>query len=154
MKQLFVTIVFIIVGSIVLPKLPLGINDDMLGIFRVLCMGYAFYAVGNCLMLIQLYFADNKGALISALSFMSVSCVGTWVCGRLDTMYYGAGFWVGTVVFSIVAFIGLRLYLRRLLYHVLCSQPVVEEVKKGVFTNIASYSGARYEKRWRKELER
>lgn len=32
MKQLFVTIVFIIVGSIVLPKLPLGMNDDMLGI--------------------------------------------------------------------------------------------------------------------------
>lgn len=154
MKQLFVTIVFIIVGSIVLPKLPLGMNDDMLGIFRVLCMGYAFYAVGNCLMLIQLYFADNKGALISALSFMSVSCAGTWVCSRLDTMYYGAGFWIGTVVFSIVAFTGLRLYLRRLLYHVLCSQPVVEEVKKGMLTNAASYFGSEYEKRWRKDLKR
>ena len=117
-------------------------------------MGYAFYAVGNSLMLIQLYFADNKGALISALSFMSVSCAGTWVCSRLDTMYYGAGFWIGTVVFSIVAFTGLRLYLRRLLYHVLCSQPVVEEVKKGLVTNAASYFGSEYEKRWRKDLKR
>lgn len=154
MKQLFMTIIFIIVGSIVLPKLPLGMNDDMLGIFRVLCMGYAFYAVGNCLMLIQLYFADNRGALISAVSFMVVSCIGTWVCMRLDIMFYGAGFWAGSVVFSIVGFVGLRLYLRKLLYHVLCSQPVVEEERKGVFTGMEAYFNSRYEKRWKRQLQK
>ena len=36
----------------------------------------------------------------------------------------------------------------------LCSQPVVEEVKKGLLTNAASYFGSEYEKRWRKDLKR
>lgn len=154
MKQLFTTIVFIIGGSILLPKLPLGFNDDMLGIFRVLCMGYAFYAVGNCLMLIQLYFADNRGALVSAVAFMLVSCIGTWICRGLDIKFYGAGFWAGSVVFSITAFVGLRLYLKRLLYHVLSAQPLLVEEKRGVFTDMAAHFGNKYEKKWKKELHR
>ena len=94
MKQLFTTIVFIIGGSIILPMLPLGMTDDMLGIFRVLCVGYAFYAVGSCLMLIQLYFADNKGALISVLAFMFTSCGGSLIVRELDIKFYGVDIYV------------------------------------------------------------
>lgn len=154
MKQLFTTIVFIIGGSIILPKLPLGITDDMLGIFRVLCMGYAFYAIGNCLMLIQLYFADNRGALVSALSFMAVSCAGTWICSGLDIKFYGIGFWAGTVVFSLMAFMGLRMYLQKLLYHVLSGQPVFFEEKRGLFADMSVYFEKKYEKKWKKQLQR
>lgn len=149
MKQLFTTIVFIIGGSIILPMLPLGMTDDMLGIFRVLCVGYAFYAVGSCLMLIQLYFADNKGALISVLAFMFTSCGGSLIVRELDIKFYGVGFWVGTVVFSIVAFAGLRIYLNKLLYHVLSSQPVIAEEKRGLFTKLA----VKLEKNIRKNIK-
>lgn len=154
MKQLFTTIVFIIGGSIFLPRLPLGMNDDMLGIFRVLCMGYAFYAVGNCLMLIQLYFSDNRGALVSAATFMIVSCAATWLCAGLDIKFYGVGFWVGTVVFSLTAFVGLKIYLKKLLYHVLSSQPVLAEEKRGLFTDLSEYFGKNYEKKWKKQLQK
>lgn len=153
MKQLFTTIIFIIGGTILLPRLPLGVNDDMLGIFRVLCVGYAFYAVGNCLMLIQLYFADNAGALISGAVFMLVSCAGTWLCRGMGMQYYGMGFWAGAVMFSVTAFIGLRVYLKRLMYNVLCSQPVLAEEKRGMFTDMAERFEKKYYKKWRKQLK-
>ena len=91
---------------------------------------------------------------MSAVAFMLVSCIGTWICRGLDIKFYGAGFWAGSVVFSITAFVGLRLYLKRLLYHVLSAQPLLVEEKRGVFTDMAAHFGNKYEKKWKKELHR
>ena len=147
-KQFFATIVFIIAGTLLLPHLPLGMTEDMLGIYRVLCVGYAFYAVGNCAMLIQLYFADNKGALISVSVFMVISCVGTWLLRDGSLKYYGVGFFAGSVAFAIVALVLLYSYLRRLIFHVLCNQPLVVKEYRGMMTRLAEYFNRRYEKKY------
>ena len=136
-KQFFATIVFIVAGTFVLPLLPLGVTDEVLGIYRVLCMGYAFYAVGNCVMLIQLYFADNKGAFASGAAFMLVSCVMTWLLKDGASKYYGVGFLTGGIVFTAVSLLLLRRYLKRLMFHVLCSQPIVAEVRRGRLTDLS-----------------
>ena len=39
-KQLIATLLFIVIGSIVLETLPLGFNDTSMGIYRLLCAGY------------------------------------------------------------------------------------------------------------------
>ena len=62
-KQLIATLLFIVIGSIVLETLPLGFNDTSMGIYRLLCAGYGLYAVSNTIMLILLYFEDYTGAL-------------------------------------------------------------------------------------------
>lgn len=147
-KQFFATIAFIIGGTLALPYLPLGMNEDMLGIFRVLCVGYALYAVGNCVMLLQLYFADNTGALISATAFMLVSCIGTLITTRLDARYYGFGFLAGAVAFALVSLWGLERYLNKLMYHVLCNQPIVLEEKSGFFTELSEKLAKRYQKKY------
>ncbi len=149
MKQFFTTVIFIIIGTFVLPVLPLGINEDMLGIYRVLCIGYAFYAIGNCMLLISLYFSDNKGALASAAVFMAVSCTATWMLKNRSAVGYGVGFWLGAAAFAITAAVVLWKYLDGLIYHVLCSQPVLEEVRQGIFTQLAVRAQQRYRKRWR-----
>lgn len=148
MKQFFATIVFIIAGTFFLPYLPLGMNEDMLGIYRVLCVAYAFYAIGNCVMLIQLYFADNKGALLSGTAFMLVSCVGTFISGKQEIQYYGVGFLAGGVAFCVVSLILLKLYIDKLMFHVLCSQPVVKEEHAGAFTRIAEKLQRRYKEKY------
>ena len=56
LKQLLVTAAVISLEKTVLNALPLGFSDVMHGYFRVLCVGYALYAVGNTVMLILLYF--------------------------------------------------------------------------------------------------
>lgn len=147
-KQFFATIVFILAGTFLLPYLPLGMNEDMLGIYRVLCIGYAFYAMGNCTMLIQLYFADNKGACISGTVFMAVSCTATWLLKDGNVKYYGVGFLAGGVAFLFTALGLLRAYLRKLMYHVLCSQPIVVEVRQGMFTKLSQKMAARYRKKY------
>lgn len=147
-KQFFATVVFIIAGTLLLPYLPLGMNEDMLGIYRVLCVGYAFYAVGNCAMLIQLYFADNAGALISGMSFMLISCVGTILLKNADTKYYGVGFLAGGIVFAVVSLILLRRYLGHIMYHVLCSQPLVAKDRQGILTKISIHFNSRYKKKY------
>lgn len=146
--QVFSTIVFVIGGSIVLPMLPLGMSNAMLGIFRVLCVGYAFYTMGNCIMLIQLYFSDNIGAMISSVTYMLVSCVGTWLIRNKSIYYYGMGFWLGGVVFVILSLILLDHYLRHLMYHVLSEQPIVRSVYKGAMTKISKHYVQKYNEKY------
>ena len=135
-KQFFTTVVFIVAGSIFLPYLPIGMNEDMLGIYRVLCIGYAFYAVGNVTMLIQLYFSDTKGALISTTAFMVVSCLATWSMRTISTRFYGVGFLLGAMVFAGVALFLLFRYLDQIVYHILCKQPLTGQKKQGIVTRI------------------
>lgn len=138
-KQVFVTIIFIVLGTIILPLLPLGFNEEMLGIFRVLCLGYAFYAIGNSIMLMSLYFADNVGACFSAGIFAVGSVAATLLIMRLPMRYYGFGFVAGAALFMLTAALRLWYYQRRIRYYVLCSQPLVEEQRKGVLCKIANH---------------
>lgn len=138
-KQIFVTIMFIVLGTIVLPILPLGFNEEMLGIFRVLCLGYAFYAIGNSIMLMSLYFADEFGAFLSTLTFAVVSVLATLVLQFLPVQYYGFGFVIGTLAFMLVALFRLIYFQKRLTYYVLATQPLVQKVYNGPFTKIVDY---------------
>lgn len=147
-KQFFATIVFIIAGTMLLPYLPLGLDEDMLGIYRVLCVAYAFYAVGNCLMLIQLYFSDNRGAFMSSSVFMVVSCIGTYALKEKVITYYGVGFLVGATVFALTALALLYRHTKHIMFHVLCSQPIVAKEKRGVFAEIGEYFSKRYENKY------
>lgn len=152
-KQFFATIVFILAGTFLLPYLPLGMNEDMIGIYRVLCVGYAFYAVGNCVMLIQLYFSDNTGALISGTVFMVVSCGGTLIFRDYNIKYYGVGFLAGGIAFSLVALFLLDRYMKKLMYYVLCNQPIVAEVKRGKLTKLYERMEQRYEAKYPSQRE-
>ncbi|MBQ3029809.1 MAG: exopolysaccharide Pel transporter PelG [Agathobacter sp.] len=138
-KQVFVTIMFIVLGTIILPLLPLGFNDEMLGIFRVLCLGYAFYAIGNSIMLMSLYFADEFGAFVSTFAFAIVSIVATIFSQLLPVQYYGFGFVIGAFVYMLVALVRLMYFIKRLKYYVLSTQPLVVKEKDGLFTKIAKY---------------
>lgn len=123
--QVFFTILMIVFGSLLLPSLPLGMDDDMLGIFRVLSIAYTFYSMGNCMVLLQLYFSDEKGAMISTSIFAGVTVVVSLITCFMDVRFTGMGFLLGSFAFTIASFVILRKYLNHLLYKVLRSQPVV-----------------------------
>ena len=146
-KQLFTTVFFIVVGTLLLPYAALGFNSDMLGTYRVLCVGYAFYAIGNSIMLIQLYFADNKNALKGAFWFMLVGLTLTFLLKSGTSLFYGFGFLSGGMVFFLIAFLRLAAYLKKLKYHVLSCQPVFKAETRGVFTPLCNYLDERYERK-------
>lgn len=151
-KQFFTTIVFILGGTMLLPQLGMGMNEDMLGIYRVLCIGYAFYAAGNCSMMIQLYFSDIKGATISGVAFMLTSCIATALIKYLPIKYYGIGFLIGGLVYLAVSLFLLWRYLKNIMYHVLCSQPIMQSEIRGPFTKISIYFCDKYERKYQASM--
>ncbi len=135
-KQLFATLLFLVVGTLVLPKIGLGFTTEMLGIYRVLCVGYALYAIGNSLMLILLYFADNRGALLCAVCFAASGNLCTLLFCRWSSVWYGFGFVIGGLVFCVTALIRLMQYAGKLKYHVLSRQPIFLREQTGIFTRL------------------
>lgn len=153
LKQVFSTLIFIIVGTIVLPLLPLGFNNEMLRIFRTLCVGYAFYAIGNSIMLISQYFSDMKGALISTSIFAAVTNILTVLFSLFFTSFYGIGFVIGSMCFCVAACIILCYYLRKLKYNVLSRQPLFATEHAGFFTGLADHFEQRADKVQRRRRE-
>lgn len=153
-KQLFSTLLFIVAGTLLLPKTALGFTAEMLGIYRVLCVGYALYAIGNSIMLIQLYFADNKGALFSAACFTVFANAFTLLFMRGPSMLFGFGFVLGGLVFCAVAWLRLMQYLGKLKYHVLSRQPMFVREETGLFTRLCVRLEARAARKQRAAEEK
>lgn len=143
LKQIFSTLLFIILGTIILPLLPLGFNNEMLRVFRTLCVGYAFYAIGNSIMLISQYFSDMSGALLSAAVFAVVSNVATLLLAQFAQAFYGFGFLLGSALFCLCAWLRLCAYLRKLKYNVLSKQPLLANRRAGCFTWLADHFDSR-----------
>ncbi|KRL04509.1 exopolysaccharide Pel transporter PelG [Liquorilactobacillus oeni] len=136
LKQLFTTAIAISLGQTVIALLPLGFNDIMYGYFRTLCVGYGLYAIANTIMLLLLYFADNKGAFIGTLVFAICSPLCTFLMFKFTLLYYGFGFVIACGVFFIVMLGRLTSFTNKLSFHLLSMQPIFKEDKVGFFTNL------------------
>jgi uncharacterized membrane protein len=136
-KQFVVAVLFIVIVGALLMNTRLGFTETMLGTFRILCIGYAFYAIANSIMLVLLYFADNKGAFITSAIFMVVSTVGTLLLLFGSQNYYGFGFLAGAMVMYVAAWLRMSFYTKKLQYHILCTQPLLIEDRHGFFSAIS-----------------
>ena len=110
LKQLFVTAAVISLEKMLLSALPLGFHDEMHGYFRVLCVGYALYAVGNTVMMILLYFTDYFGAVLCAAIFAGAATVLTVIAQFLPVTLMGFGFLLGSSAFLLAAVVRLAVF--------------------------------------------
>ena len=136
-KQLIVSGLFVIFISPILPYAPFGFIESMVGTFRILCVGYGLYALGNSFMLCLLYFADNKGAMISVMAFAVVSSISTVLLLQFNPTFYGFGFIFGAISMYVVAALRLSAFTRNLQFEILASQPIIAENNQGMLTRIA-----------------
>lgn len=151
-KQLFTTILFIVIAPPVLEALPLGFSALSSDIFRFLCIGYGTYAIANSMMLILLYFEDYTSAVIGASLFGVISTAATiWQILYGSRNYYGIGFFAGAIVFYVVSVIGLGHRTKKLPYYLLAKQSILPRREKGPLVFIAAKLDQRQE---RKEAER
>ena len=124
LRQMFTTIITIIVGSEIISNLGFGFTNEMIGLFRVLCLGYAFYAIGNSIMLILLYYVDFKGAVFCGFTLLLVNTIGTLYTITLSSNFYGFGLLCAGLMMSLVAWIRLSYYTSNLDYYIFCKQPI------------------------------
>jgi uncharacterized membrane protein len=135
-QQVFVTLLAIVFIGETLSYLNLGITATMVGMFRVLCVGYGIYAIANSLMLFLLYFANNTDALWAGLTFFIVNLSVTTYTIFLPEAYYGFGFVIASVVFYLISLRRLFSYTDRLDYYIFTKQPVFFVQKKGFLTGL------------------
>ena len=121
----------------------IGFTTDMIAMFQVMVIGYSAYAIGNCLMLIQLYFNDRKGALMAVATFFSVNVLVTLQTLKGPPLYYGVGLVAGGIAMYLVAMPRLFLYLRRIDGHVFCGQPLLAPKSVSRWSKAASRLNAR-----------
>lgn len=131
--QVFTTIIAIVVVGEVLVYFKLGFTSVMIGLFRVLCVGYGLYAIGNSFMLFLLYFASNKDALLAVSVFLLLNVFGTLYTITLPEVYYGFGLVLAGLGFYMAGLLLLISYTRNLDYRVFTNQPVFFEERRGVF---------------------
>lgn len=146
-KQLFTTILFIVIAPPVLEALPLGFTALSADIFRFLCVGYGTYAIANSMMLILLYFEDYTHALIGSSLFAVISTAVTiWQVLYGNRNFYGVGFFAGALVFFVVSVIGLERHTKRLPYYLLARQSILPRKERGPLVFIADKLDARQER--------
>lgn len=141
-QQVLVTLFAVVVVGELLVYLPLGFTSVMIGTFRILCIGYGAYAIGNSLMLFLLYFASNEDALISVMPFLLVNVFGTFYTLTLPESFYGFGFVAAGLVYYLVAAERLFSYILRLDFHILTKQPVFFAKKRGFFARFVGSTDA------------
>ncbi len=147
LKQLLFTAACIALGGHLLDLLPLGFNEIMRGYFRTLCIAYGLYAIGNMLMLILLYFTDYKGACITTALFATCTMVFTVISLFFPNVYYGFGFLIAAMVFTVATAIRLDYFTKKLPYYILSVQPLVAEDRSGLFARLGVFLEERFERR-------
>lgn len=135
-QQIFVTLISITLIGEMLSYLKLGFTASTIETFRVLCVGYGIYAIGNVLMLFLLYFSSNTDALWASSAFLFVNAVGTYYTLSLPQAYYGFGFVFAAAVFYLVSLRLLFSYTDRLDYYIFSKQPVFFVQKKSFLTRV------------------
>ena len=129
LRQMFATIIVIIIGSEIISNLGFGFTNEMIGLFRVLCLGYAFYSIGNSIMLVLLYFVDFKGAVFCGFSLLLVNTIVTRYTITLTSNFYGFGLLVAGLIMCMVAWSRLSYYTNHLDYYIFCRQPIFTREK-------------------------
>lgn len=133
-RQFYGTALMLSVGLVILERLPLGFDAVMEGYFRILCVGYGAYAVGNVLTLILMYFTAYSDAMFASIIFALTTTAFSWISRSLELKYYGFGFAIGSIIYLCLAIAALMRYTKRLPYHILSSQPLLMEPRKGLGT--------------------
>jgi uncharacterized membrane protein len=147
LKQLLFTAACIALGGYLLDLLPLGFNEIMRGYFRTLCTAYGLYAIGNMLMLLLLYFTDYRGACMVTGIFAAGSTLLTVLSLWFSNVYYGFGFLIAAMVFTLVTLLRLDYFTKKLPYYILSVQSLVQEDRSGFFTRLGVFLEDRFERR-------
>lgn len=135
-RQVIVTVFAVVLIGEILVYLGLGFTSNMIGIFRVLCVAYGLYAVGNSLTLFLLYFASNTDALWTSATLLVFNTLGTLYTLTLPEVYYGFGFVIASIIFYLVGLQRLFSYTTHLDFHIFTKQPVFFVQKKGWLTRV------------------
>ena len=139
--QIFMMVLYTVLMRYTLESI--GFTRDMIGMFQIMSIGYSAYAIGNSMMLLQLYFNDRKGALMTCLIYFILNLAGTLFTMRRHSIFYGLGMTGAGLVMYVFGLLRLLRYLRHIDCHVFCGQPVLAAKRISPLSRLAAWLNAR-----------
>ena len=122
--QIVVCLIFITIGAKTLGVMNIGMSRDMADTFRIFCVGYSLYYIGNVITLVQLYFMNEKRVVWSALFFAVFSNLFTYLGIQRGDGSWGIGFMIIAFVWAAIGASQLVGFLTRLEFNILGKQPL------------------------------
>ena len=122
--QIISCLLFITIGAKLLSVLNIGMTEIMLDTFRLSCVGYSLYAIGNVLLLLQMYFVNERRSVISVGIFAGSVALITLADIHLNGRTTGLGLCVGSFLLVITSALQLVHCLDHLEYHILCESAI------------------------------
>lgn len=116
----------------------IGFTKDMITMFQIMCIGYSAYAIGNCVMQLQLYFNDRKGALLTCFLYFCTNLLCTRFFLFRSPIYYGLGMMIAGIVMYLAGIPRLFAFVRNIDYHIYCSQPILAVQRSNLWIKLAS----------------
>ena len=126
--QLVSCLLFVTVGSKLLGIMNIGMTESMLSAFRMFCVGYSLYYIGSTLILIRLWFSDERRAVFTAAFFAAGVLAGTYLGILFFPRFSGAAFTAVSIVMTLFAAAGLIRRLKKLEFYLLCRSQYDEPV--------------------------
>lgn len=149
--QFIVTIVLYFVCIIFLPQF--GFGGIIMRIYPCLAVGYFILFIMYAAIIFMYYFNDMKGAMLTALVFLSITMAGSIVATHLSEVWYGIGLVIGSFAGFSTGYARLRWMERNLDEHIFCNGNLMEKGKGTCPANkvfdryaVAPVSGVKEEK--------
>ncbi|MBE5949967.1 MAG: hypothetical protein E7260_00085 [Lachnospiraceae bacterium] len=147
--QFFLELICVIFGGNYLATI--GFDREMVLIFRYLCLGYMFYALAKSTMILLMYFDARIEALKISAVFAGLGILFSVVTLYLGPDTFGLGFALAAVISSVYGLCLLNRYVKRLEFHVFCSQPLFANVTEGTFETLGGKLNEKLSKKRKKK---
>lgn len=134
--QLFFTLVFMVLGLRLLPRI--GFSGLSMDIFSIMTLGSYACVIFFIVMLLLLYFDDRKGALIVAVVFVTTNTIFSIITLALGESFFGFGFFISSIISVCAVLVRISLFIKNIDYYTFCSQPIVYKEREGYFTRLVS----------------
>jgi uncharacterized membrane protein len=124
--QIVSCLLFITVGAKLLAVMNIGMTESMLDTFRMFCIGYSLYYIANTLVLVHLYFVNEKRMQWSSALFALLTISSAYFSAKYFPNTYGVGFVLSCVLLVVVAAYKLIKHLENLEFNVFTNETTIK----------------------------
>lgn len=125
--QFIVSVVIFFICIILLPKM--GFGGQIMRIYPCLAAGYFILFIMYSAIIFQYYFNDMTGAMMTSVTFCTVTLVGSIFASRQSPLWFGVGVVMGAFAGWAVAYRRLRKMEKTLDVHIFCNGSILKRGK-------------------------
>lgn len=125
--QFIVSVVVFFICIILLPKM--GFGGQIMRIYPCLAAGYFILFIMYSAIIFQYYFNDMTGAMMTSVTFCTVTLVGSIYASRQSPLWFGVGVVMGAFAGWTVAYRRLRKMEKTLDVHIFCNGSILKRGK-------------------------